>query len=101
MGIWKITLAAVVAVTIGAGCLANSNTLALAQDNGQECQKTKADKLAQCLSEATDGVQTCQSGCKDDPDDPSAYNECRRVCSEVEQEERAKCFEADKQRVCP
>jgi hypothetical protein len=65
------------------------------------CQKAKADKLAVCLKQAFDDVQTCQGNCEDDPDDRGAYNQCRRVCSGEEQKDRAECFAEDKKVICP
>jgi hypothetical protein len=65
------------------------------------CEKAKANQLADCLSQATSDVTDCQNHCEADPDDPSAYNECRRVCSNEEQKDRTGCFDADKKIHCP
>jgi hypothetical protein len=77
---WKIALAVIAIVTF--------TGWAHAQNNRTNCEKAKAEKLAVCLGEATDGVRWCQGNCEDDPDDRSAYNECRRFCSNEEQKER-------------
>jgi hypothetical protein len=97
----KMALAALAIATLAAGTLASSLAPLMAQDNGAVCRKAKAEKLAICLSEAANDVRQCQGNCEGDEDDPGAYNECRRVCSNEEQKDRAVCFDADKQVVCP
>jgi hypothetical protein len=99
----KITLAALAIAGLAGGTLAGSFAPVMAQDNAARitCQKAKANTLAICLSDAANDVRQCQGNCEGDPDDPGAYNDCRRVCSNEEQKDRAVCFDADKKVVCP
>jgi hypothetical protein len=84
------------------GVVAGVTIIALsASANAASCVQDKANKLAECLSEATADVNTCQDNCEDDPDDASAYTQCKRVCSAEEQKERGVCFAADKEVICP
>jgi hypothetical protein len=86
------TIASVLLLTITL-----TNSLAFAET---QCERDKRNKLAECLSEARDGVNDCQNRQCLDQDDEDV-NTCRRTCSESEMQERNECFAADKAIVCP
>jgi len=88
-----------VIATISVGTYSNAVAQVLCQNDGAACRKAKAEKLALCLSQASNDVRICQNNCEGD--DQGEVNDCRRQCSAEEQNERAVCFEEDKKVICP
>lgn len=57
------------------------------EERRRQCERNKSDTLARCLSNASSGFYSCESGCSSSPD-PFA---CRDRCRSAESSNRSNC----------